>query len=88
MTASTRFVCQTYKRAERGKGAAKQLVLVQASAIECKTSAEAESRAQRMFDGGSYAGADAFSVEVDVDLGDYSDPTFIVRLGDVPDFDP
>lgn len=88
MTISTRFVCQAYRHAQRGKGAAKQQVLVQASAIECRTSAEAESRAQRMFDGGSYAGADAFSVEVDVDLGDYSDPTFIVRLGDVPDLDP
>ena len=45
---------------------------------------EAESRAQRMFDGGSYAGCDAYSIEVDVELGDYSDPSFILRLGDVP----
>ncbi len=88
MTASKRYICQTYRHAERGKGVAKQLVLVQASAIECKSSAEAESRAQRMFDGGSYAGADAFSIEVDVELGNYSDPTFIVRLGDVPPLDP
>jgi hypothetical protein len=84
MTGDIRFVCQTYRRVERGRGAARQPVLVQASAIECKTSSEAESRAHRMFDGGSYAGADAYSIEVDVDLGDYSDPTFIVRLGDVP----
>ncbi|WP_299893112.1 hypothetical protein [uncultured Ruegeria sp.] len=62
-------------------------MLVQASSIECKSSTEAEARAQRMFDGGSYAGADAFSIEVDVELGDYSDPTFIVRLGDVPPLD-
>jgi hypothetical protein len=88
MTASTRFVCQTYKHAERGKGTAKQQVLVQASAIECKTSVDAEARAQRMFDGGSYVGADAFSVEVDVELGDYGEPTFILRLGEVPSFDP
>lgn len=88
MTVSTRFVCQTYRHAERGKGAAKQQVLVQASAIECKTLAEAEARAQRMFDGGSYAGADAFSIEVDAELGDYGDPTFIIRLGDVPPLDP
>lgn len=87
MTVNTRFVCQTYRHAERGKGAAKQMVLVQASAIECKTPAEAEARAHRMFDGGSYAGADAFSIDVDIELGDYSDPTFIVRLGDVPPLD-
>jgi len=87
ITPSKRYICQTYRHVERGKGVAKQLVLVQASAIECKSSAEAERRAQRMFDGGSYAGADAFMIEVDVELGDYSDPTFIVRLGDVPPLD-
>ena len=87
MTASVRFVCQTYRYVERGKGAARQQVLVQASAIECRSSAEAEARAQRMFDGGSYAGCDAYSIEVDVELGDYSDPNFILRLGDVPVFD-
>ncbi len=64
MTASKRYICHTYRHAERGKGVARQLVLVQASAIECKSSAEAEARAQRMFDGGSFAGADAFSIEV------------------------
>ncbi len=88
MAANTRFVCQTYKHVARGKGAAQQPVLVQAAAIECKTSAEAEARAQRMFDGGSYAGADAYSVEVDIDLGDYGDPTFLLRLGDVPPSEP
>ena len=88
MAATTRFVCRTYKHVERGKGAAQQQVLVQASAIECKTSAEAEARAQRMYDGGSYAGADAYSIEVDIDLGDYSDPTFLLRLGDVPPLEP
>ena len=84
MTANTHFVCQTYRYVERGKGASRQQVLVQASAIECRSSTEAESRAQRMFDGGSYAGCDAYSIEVDVELGDYSDPSFILRLGDVP----
>ncbi len=87
MSVSTRFVCRTYRHADRGRGAAKQQVLVQASAIECKTSNEAERRAQRMFDGGSYAGADAFSIDVDVELGDYSEPTFIVRLGHVPELE-
>ncbi len=86
MTDSTRFVCQTYRHVECGKGAARQQVLVQASAIECRSSAEAESRARRMFDGGSYAGCDAYSIEVDVELGDYGDPNFILRLREVPVF--
>lgn len=87
ISVNTRFVCQAYRYAERGEGAAKRKVLVQASAIECKTSAEAEARAHRMFDGGSYAGTDAFSIEVDIELGDYTDPAFIIRLGDVPPVD-
>lgn len=87
MTVSLRFVCQAYRYAECGKGTAKHSVLVKASAIECKTLAEAEARARRMFDGGSYAGTDAFSIEVDIELGDYTDPAFIVRLGDVPPLD-
>lgn len=88
MAATTRFVCQTYRHVARGKGSAQQQVLVQTSAIECKTSVEAEARAQRMYAGGSYAGADAYSVEVDIDLGDYGDPSFLLRLGDVPALEP
>ncbi|NVK33057.1 MAG: hypothetical protein HWE23_01175 [Rhodobacteraceae bacterium] len=87
MSESTRFVCQTYRRAARGKGSSKRQVLVQGTAIECKTSTEAQSRAQRMFEGGSYAGVDAYSVVVDIDMGDYSDPIFFLRLGDVPPLD-
>jgi hypothetical protein len=52
--------------------------------VECKTSQDAERRAEKMFAGGSYAGVDAFSIEVDIELGDYSEPKFITRLGDVP----
>ena len=78
------FICQTYRRVERGKGKSKQSVLVQSVTVECKTAMEADARAHKMWDGGSHAGVDAFSVEIDIDLGDYSDPEFIVRLGDVP----
>ncbi len=79
-----RFVCQAYRRTERGKGKSIQSVLVQSVAVECKTAMEADARAHKMWEGGSHAGVDAFSVEIDIDLGDYSDPEFIVRLGDVP----
>lgn len=84
MDTSTRFVCQTYRLTERGKGKSMQSVLVQSVTVECKTAAEAEARAHKMWAGGSHAGVDAFSIEVDVELGDYSEPEFIVRLGDVP----
>ena len=82
MTTNTKFLCQTYRRQDRGK--AKESVLVKAVAVECKTAAEAEARAHKMHAGGSHAGVDAFSIEIDVDLGDYSEPIFLVRLGDVP----
>lgn len=84
MSTTTRFICQAYGREERGKGKAFRSVLVKTTAVECKSAPEAEERARKMFDRGSHAGIDAFSVEIDIELGDYSDPNFLVRLGDVP----
>ena len=38
-----------------------------------------------MFESGQYSGVDAVTVTGDPDLGEYSDPVFHVRLGQVPD---
>lgn len=84
MSSTTRFICQAYRREESGKGKASRSVLVKTTAVECKTAPEAQERARKMFARGSHAGIDAFSINIDIDLGDYSDPEFLVRLGDVP----
>ena len=39
----------------------------------------------RLFDTGNYAGVDAFTITADEELGEYGEPVFHVRLGQVPD---
>lgn len=87
MTENKHYVCQTYRHEMRGQGKSRQPVLVQAAAVECGTAEEAEARARKMYAGGSLAGADAFAIEVDPELGDYGDPAFLCRLGEVPQID-
>ncbi|MGB7318228.1 MAG: hypothetical protein WBC85_09715 [Planktotalea sp.] len=87
MSETTHFVCQTYTRAERSNGRNPMPQLVQGKAIQCKSMEDAEARANRLFEGGSYAGVDAYSIAVDIELGDYSEPVFITRLGDVPELE-
>lgn len=82
MSGKTRYVCQTYRRQMQGK----RSVLVRDTAVECKSGAEAEARARRMYPG-RCAGADAYAIDVDTDLGEYGDPAFLCRLGEVPQID-
>ena len=44
----------------------------------------ARERAERMFETGSYAGIDAYTVTGNPDIGEYGEPVFHVRLGNVP----
>ena len=76
----THFVCQMYIREKK-----KRLRIDQS--IECRDSDHAIDRAERAFSLGRYAGVDAYSVVVDTELGDVSEPIFLARLGDVPDVD-
>ena len=43
-------------------------------------------RAERMFETGSYAGIDAYTVTGNPAIGEYGEPVFHVRLGQVPHF--
>lgn len=76
----THYICQIYAREKKSRLRIEQT-------IECRDSDHAIDRAQRAFSVGRYAGVDAFSVVVDPEMGETSEPAFLTRLGDVPDAD-
>ena len=51
------------------------------------SAAAARERAERLHQTGRYAGVDAYSITVDEEAGDYSEPVFHARLGMVPDYE-
>lgn len=85
MSDNTKIICQVYEWKKQAN--AKQPVLTKAQMFECRDPRDAENRAQKIHDGNQYAGADVFKIRVDEDLGDFGEPEFIARLGDVPDLD-
>ena len=50
-----------------------------------RSASAAHERAKRLFDTGNYAGVDAFTITADEELGEYGEPVFHARLGQVPD---
>ena len=59
--------------------------LVPAEALPVRSADAAHERAKRLFDTGNYAGVDAFTITADEELGEYGEPVFHARLGQVPD---
>lgn len=85
MAEETRFIVQTYAwKAASGRAPA-QLEITETK--EHPSEADAIRVAERMQDKSSdFVGVDAYRVTVDDEAGEYGDPVFFVRLGDVPDF--
>ena len=83
MAMETRYLCQTYVLRKQGRR--KQASLTKDITSECRDGESAKQRAERYFATGSYAGVDAVSIRVDPELGDYDDPVFLLRLGNVPE---
>ena len=59
--------------------------LVPAEALPVRSPSAAPERAKRLFDTGNYAGVDAFTITADEEIGEYGEPVFHARLGQVPD---
>ena len=59
--------------------------LTPVDALRVDSPTAARERAKRLFETGRYSGVDAVTVTGDPDLGEYADPVFHVRLGQVPD---
>lgn len=77
MAQETLFICQPYLVGARG-------VLKAQPPVSYKTETQACMRAERMMDGGSVAGVVVVRQTADTDMGDYDEPVFLKRLGNVP----
>ena len=77
MAMQTHIIVQPY--VSGGKGA-----LTPAPAIKVNTAGAGRLRAERMIENPKVLGVDVVQTEVDSDAGDYSEPVFLARLGQVP----
>ena len=79
------YICQTYVEKKAGRDG--QAGLKIAKQLEYSTASEAKNRAEREAVSEECAGADAYMVTEDTTSGEVSDPSFLLRLGDVPESD-
>ena len=79
------YVCQTYVQTKAGRDGLAGLKI--AKQFQYSTAAEAQNRAEREAQSEDFTGADAYLVVEDAASGEVGPPSFLVRLGDVPDFE-
>lgn len=79
------YVCQTYTSKKAARGGQGNLQIDKQ--LKFSTSHEAKERAEREFRAEHCIGADAYMVTEDQSSGEVGDPTFLVRLGTVPEQD-
>ncbi|WP_417241624.1 hypothetical protein [Celeribacter sp.] len=79
------YICQTYVEKPAGRGG--QAGLQINKQFQYSTADQAQERAERENRADDCAGADAYMVIEDPESGEVSEPKFIVRLGNVPEFD-
>lgn len=79
------YICQTYVETKAGRN--RQTGLKIAKQFEYSTASESQNRAEREALSEDCAGADAYMVTEDPASGEVSDPSFLVRLGNVPESD-
>ena len=81
----THYICQTYVETKATKGG--QAGVKIDKQFQYTTASEAQNRAERESQSDACAGADAYMIVEDASSGEVSAPTFLVRLGIVPEFD-
>lgn len=79
------YICQTY--VEKKPGREGQAGLKIDKQFEYSTASAAQNRAEREAQTEGCAGADAYMVSEDPASGEVGSPTFLVRLGNVPEHD-
>ena len=79
------YICQAYVEKKAGRDG--QTGLKIAKQFQYSTAAEAQNRAEREALSEDCAGADAYMVIEDPGSGEVGPPSFLVRLGEVPDSD-
>ena len=83
--ATIHYLCQTYVEKKAGRDG--QAGLKIDKQLSFSTAHAAQERAEREFRSGNCVGADAFMVTEDTGSGEVGEPTFLARLGSVPDTD-
>ncbi|WP_083097273.1 hypothetical protein [Pseudophaeobacter leonis] len=84
-TEKVHYICQTY--VEKAGPGAGMLSLKIDKQLQYTSEQQAQERAEREFRSDGCAGADAYMVVEDQSSGEVGAPTFLVRLGNVPEFD-
>jgi len=84
-TSKTHYICQTYIETKSTKGASAGVKIDKQ--FQYTTAEEAEGRAERASQSPDCAGADAYMIVEDPSSGEISPPTFLARIGNVPEFD-
>ncbi len=84
-TEKTHYICQTYIQ-KQSKGGAQAGLKVDKQ-FEYTSADQAQNRAEREFEANNCIGADAYMVVEDSNSGEVGSPTFLVRLGECPEFD-
>ncbi|MFT6933470.1 MAG: hypothetical protein ACJAXT_002179 [Paracoccaceae bacterium] len=79
------YICQTYVEKKVGRG--QQASLQVDKQFQYSTASQAQERAERESRSENCVGADAYMVVEDPSSGEVGAPTFLVRLGSVPEFD-
>lgn len=79
------YICQTYVEKKVGRDG--QVNLKIDKQFEYSTPSEAQNRAEREAQSEDCAGADAYMVSEDANSGEVGLPSFLVRLGNVPETD-
>ncbi len=84
-TTKVHYICQTYVEQKPGRDG--QAGLKIGKQFQYSTAAEAQNRAEREAQNPDCAGADAYMISEDPDSGEVGSPSFLVRLGNVPETD-
>ncbi len=79
------YVCQTYISKKAGRAGQGGLQIDKQ--LQYSTATEAQERAEREFRAENCVGADAYMLTEDRSSGEVGEPTFIVRVGTVPEAD-
>lgn len=77
------YICQTYVEQKSGRDGQASLKI--GKQFQYSTALEAQNRAEREVQSEDCAGADAYMVSEDPNSGEVGSPSFLVRLGSVPE---
>ena len=79
------YICQTYVGKNDGRDGQASLKIDKQ--FRYSTASEAQKRAEREAQSEGCEGADAYMVSEDPNSGEVGSPSFLIRLGNVPEFD-